>query len=461
MKKNNVGTGSAGSTKKIGGISFVETKEGTFGVMMSHANDSMIDSIFLHSNTWESDPVNYGGVRVVPYGPDNNLPGNIRNLLEKNNLGPGIIDRKTGLQYGQGPFLYELTFENNEITKKWTVDKEIQSWLDSWPYKEFIRNSLLEFNYMRGFYTKYYLSRAQRIGAGSRIAKLECEYSTECRLEWPENGGRRLEDIKNIIVGDFENMRGQSVRRYPVFDKSDPGKHAVSMYYHSYRSFARYFYAISSFFGSIPWVRRANDIPDIIQYLTDNMIAAAYHVHEPAEYWEEKKNDLCEANPEWEDTRVNQEIEKLREKLTETIAHVLAGKRNAGKFLESIDFTDDNGNKCAWKIEPIEMNIDKYIEAQAKISQIADSSTTSGFGLNPALSNIIIDGKGDSGSQMLYSLKIFYAADTQIAEDIIFEPINTALRINFPGKNLFMGFYRQAVKKEDNVTASERTANNI
>ena len=31
-------------------------------------------------------------------------------------------------------------------------------------------------------------------------------------------------------------------------------------------------------------------------------------------------------------------------------------------------------------------------EAQAKISRIADSSTTSGFGLSPALANIIIDG---------------------------------------------------------------------
>jgi hypothetical protein len=107
------------------------------------------------------------------------------------------------------------------------------------------------------------------------------------------------------------------------------------------------------------------------------------------------------------------------------------------------------------------MNIDKYISAQAQISRIADSSTTSGFGLNPALSNIIIDGKGDSGSQMLYALKIFYAADTQIAEDIIFEPVNTALKINFPHKNLSMGIYRKAVNKEDNVTGKDRVTNNM
>jgi hypothetical protein len=455
MNKNKV--------KKIGNIHFVDTVSGTYALSMNRDPDeSMIATLFqTMSNAWESDPVVVGGIRIVPYGPDNNLPANIRNLLEKNNLGPGILDRKTGLQYGQGPFLYRLKFENSEILKEWTQDTEVQAWLDSWPYREFVRNSLLEFNYMRGFYAKYFITKGSRLGNPARIARLECEHANDCRLEWPANNGRRPEDITHIIVGDFENSRGSVLRRYPVFDEHDPGKYPVSMCYHSYRSFARYFYAISSFFGSVPWVRRANDIPDIIQYLTDNMIAAAYHVHEPAKYWDGKRDHIEDMNPEWDTSRVDEEVEKLRQELTRTIANVLAGKRNAGKFLESIDFIDDEGNKCEWKIEPIEMNIDTYIEAQAKISRIADSSTTSGFGLNPALSNIIIDGKGDSGSQMLYALKIFYAADTQIAEDIIFEPVNTALRINFPGKNLAMGFYRHTVNKEDNVTASERTTNNM
>ena len=108
------------------------------------------------------------------------------------------------------------------------------------------------------------------------------------------------------------------------------------------------------------------------------------------------------------------------------------------------------------------MNIDKYIEAQSKISKIADSSTTSGFGLSPALANIIIDGKSDSGSQMLYALKIFYGADTQIPEDIALEAINDAIRINFPNKKgIFLGIYRKAINKEDNISAEDRTTNNM
>jgi hypothetical protein len=63
---------------------------------------------------------------------------------------------------------------------------------------------------------------------------------------------------------------------------------------------------------------------------------------------------------------------------------------------------------------------------------------------------------------MLYALKIFYGADTQIAEEIALEALNDAIRINFPHKRgLFMGLYRKVIQKEDNVTASARTSNQV
>lgn len=154
-------------------------------------------------------------------------------------------------------------------------------------------------------------------------------------------------------------------------------------------------YAISSFYGSVPWLENANNLPEIIRYLNENMIAAAYIIHQPDEYWVRKRELIMAMHQEWDDAKIEAEMEIQRDKITETIANVMAGRKNAGKFFTCVDFIDPDGNKQEWKIEPIEMNIDKYITAQAEISRIADSSTTSGFGLNPALSNIIIDGKGD------------------------------------------------------------------
>ncbi|KAA6328213.1 hypothetical protein EZS27_022870 [termite gut metagenome] len=443
--------------KKIGNFHFVDVGTGTYAIHMS-LSGGMSEFFNFSSASWDSDPVTVAGVRIVPWGIDNNLPTKIRDILEKNNLGPGILDRKTGLLYGQGPMLYRLQIANNERVQEWLQDAEIQDWLDSWDYKRFIRDAFVEYTHAKGLFAKYYTSKSVRIGK-ARIARLECLPASECRLVW--NSERRLEGVKQILVGDFAGSYShRDFRLYPVFDKWNPTAAETAVRYHNMRSFGRNMYAISSFYGSIPWLENANNLPEIIRYLNENMIAAAYMVHEPSAYWEDKEDKIRAMHPDWEDTQIAKEIETLRDRITKTIADVMAGQKNAGKFFTCVDFIDGDGNKQEWKIEPIEMNIDKYIKAQAEISRIADSSTTSGFGLNPALANIIIDGKGDSGSQMLYALKIFYGADTQIPEEIALEAINDAIRINFPAKKgVFLGMYRKIINKEDNVSAKARATN--
>ena len=96
-----------------------------------------------------------------------------------------------------------------------------------------------------------------------------------------------------------------------------------------------------------------------------------------------------------------------------------------------------------FQIEPIEMNIDKYIEALLESQNFPYCRLEHApvAGLNPSLANIIIEQGGDSGSQMLYALKLFYGADTQIPEDVCLEAINDAIHINFPDKkDLFWVF---------------------
>lgn len=443
--------------KKIGSMSFVSVDEGTYALNMGLSENPLNSFFNTSSANWDGDPVTIHGVKIVPWGADNNMPEAIRDLLEKNNLGPGILERKTGLLYGQGPMLYRIEVENNERIQQWLVDDEIQEWLDSWDYKKYIRDAFTEYNHMKGVFAKYYTAAKIRLNK-PWITRVECLLSTDSRLEWPANDSRRLEDVRRILTGDFDNYR--NFRLYPVFDKWNPTAAETSIKYHSMRSFGRNMYAISSFFGSVPWLTNANNLPEIISYLNENMIAAAYIVHEPQEYWNQKREMIQAMNPDWEETQIYKELDRLRDEVTKTIANVMAGKKNAGKFFTCVDFVDPDGNKQEWRIEPIEMNIDKYIEAQAKISRIADSSTTSGFGLSPALSNIIIDGKSDSGSQMLYALKIFFGADTQIPEEIALEPINDAIRINFPHKKgVFLGMYRKIINKEDNVSASSRATN--
>ena len=438
------------------------TEVGTYAVRMEGGlNDTFERFLSFDPTSWDMDPVTVAGVRVVPWGADNNLPKNIRRILEKNNLAPGILDRKLGLIYGQGPMLYTLDVQENERVQNWVQDEEIQDWLDSWDYRGFIRHMLMEYNHLKGCFVKYHSGKAVRLGK-PWIHSLECVPSADCRLVWPKNDSRNVDDIEDIMVGDFDAYTNPSYKLYPVFDKWHPARHEVAMKYHSMRSFGRNFYSISSFYGSVPWMADANALPEIIAYLNNNMIAAAYIVHVPQGYWQEKRNVIVDKHPDFTEAQITCMLDDVKETLAKQIAEVMAGKNNAGKFFMCVDFIDLDGHEQSWKIEPIEMNIDKYIDALAKISRIADSSTTSGLGLNPALANIIIDGKGDSGSQMLYALKLFYGTDTQIPEDIALEAINDAIRINFPQKKgVFIGLYRKVINKEDNVTAGERATNQV
>ena len=342
--------------KKIGNTSFVTTQVGTYALQMDGFSMPVDRFMGADLTGWDQDPISVAGVRIVPWGPDNNLPNYVRRILERNNLAPGILDRKVGLVYGQGPMLYRVKVEGNERVQEWVEDADIQSWLDSWDYKRFIREALVEYNHMKGVFVRYHAGRGIRIGR-PWIHSLDCLPSEDCRLVWPANEGRMLDDVKKIMVGDFDRFDSPRYRIYPVFDKWNPTAAGTAVKYHSLRSFSRNMYSISSFFGSIPWMEDANSLPDIIHYLNNNMIAAAYIVHTPGTYWEEKRRMIQEKFPSASEPEVQKKLEDYKDRLTRQIADVMSGSYNAGKFFICVDFYDLDGKPQSWKIEPIEMNI--------------------------------------------------------------------------------------------------------
>ena len=115
---------------RAGKFSMVGTSVGTFAVTLgSRFGSQNLSSFFDFSGrSWDKDPQSVGGVSVVPWGPDDQMPRMVRDLLEKNNIGPGILARKLGLIYGQGAQLYRVKVENNEVIQEWTQDPEVQAW---------------------------------------------------------------------------------------------------------------------------------------------------------------------------------------------------------------------------------------------------------------------------------------------------------------------------------------------
>lgn len=420
-----------------------------------------VDMPWLSSErNWEVMPQTVGDVKVVPYGWRNDLPTFIRDVAGNNNLVPGIIARQVGLLWGQGPHFYKLGYEEGKIVKYWEEDREMQGWLESWDSQAYLRGCITDYLHLGGFFDAKYLERGHRIGLKPRIACLEHISAKNARLEWPEGDSFRLSDVKHIAVGDFEHQcLNTGVTLYPVYDRRNPSRYAASASYNHISSFSRDFYSIPQFWGALRWIIRGSEIPTIFKYVTDNGINLAYHVHSSKAYWDMRREVLRNMHPEWTDPQVEKEIGVITNKILDSMVSVLTGKENAGKLFHSIDVTDDNGNVQSWKIEAVDQKIRDFVDSQLKIGEASVSAITSGMGLHPSLSNIMVNGKLASGSELLYAFKLYLHSDVDIASNIILEPINQALAFNFPGKDLRLGFYHQSIQAEENIKEGDRLKN--
>ena len=418
--------------------------------------DSLVWSVGGHN--WELMPQVVGGYRVVPYGSDNRLPVRLRDIIGDNNLVPGILERQMGLLYGQGLFLGQRSFEDGKIVHRWVDDPEVWSWLHDWDYESYVKGCMTDYLHLKGFFDLKRRARGYRIGRQARIACLEHVPAKDARLEWVDS--RRLADVRHIVVSDFEAMDSMTgIRVYPVFDPRDPGRYAVSASYNHTCSFSRDFYSVPSYWGALKWIVRGSEIPTIFKYVTDNGINLAYHIQSPPEYWDEKRDVLRRLHPDWDDIRVEEAISDLTGKLLQSMTEVLSGKENAGKFIHTSYVMSPNGERLEWKIEAIDQKIRDFVESQLKISEASVSAITSGMGLHPSLSNVMVNGKLASGSELLYAFKLYLLSDVEIASRTILEPLNQAIEFNFPGRNLRLAFYHQPLQSEEALTSSERIKN--
>ncbi len=428
---------------------------------LSNRRDASLDTVFwmAQQRNWEKTPHTVCGEKVVPFGFDNNLPAHLRDILDENNLGPGILERQMGLLYGQGVFLNRLGYKDGEIVHLWEEDRQIQEWLESFDYVSYIKGCMTDYLHLKGFFDAKFLARGRRLGRRPFISRLEHISAKNARLEWPDS--MDIKDVKHIVVGDFEHSCvGSGVRVFPVYDPRDPGKFAASASYNHTYSFARDFYAVPQYWGALRWIVKGSEVPAIFKYVTDNGINLAYIVKAPREYWDERRERIRMVNPTWSDAEVENEVSRLTEELLHQMQEVLSGKENAGKFFYSLDMPSENGaGRVSWTVEAIDQKMKDFVEAQLKISEASASAITSGMGLHPSLSNVMVNGKLASGSELLYAFKLFLLSDTEIASQTILEPVNQAIAFNFPDKGLKLGFYHRQLQSEEALTESARVKN--
>ena len=109
----------------------------------------------------------------------------------------------------------------------------------------------------------------------------------------------------------------------------------------------------------------------------------------------------------------------------------------------------------------MDQKVADFIDAQIGISNQSLFMITSGLGMHPALSNLSKDGNLPSGSEQLYAFKLYLATGIDIPEGIVMKDINMAIRANFPGTDLRLGFYHDIVMTEEKTNPKDRLKNAV
>lgn len=409
------------------------------------------------------EPETIGDFKYIPEGLSNDIPIQIRKLLDANNLGEGVLNRLRGLHLGQGPAIYTESFENNLKVRKWgDGDKVVSDWIKSWDIDSYLGDSATDLIHGSIYYSKLIRNKGARIGNGA-INGLKHTCAPDCRREWPDNN-----DWSNrVFVGDWSSQSATEIKGYRRFDPLKPFAGATMMDFELLYQYGRSSKhpAVPSYFGAINWMKRSNAVPIILENLTNNALNIKWHIISPAEYWAVREERLKEQLEKEGRQYHPKMLEELKDSVLKSLSNVLSGIANVGKFFhsESVLKTLEIGNKAEllkWEIIPIDMKIKDFIDAQIAVGNKAEQATTSGMGLHPALSNILVDGRVASGSEELYAYKLFVATDTYLFEQKLCAIVNRVIKSMWPNTETKVGIYRDVVMKEKEVSPDKRIKEN-
>lgn len=398
------------------------------------------------------------GVEVLPYGSNNDIPQLLRDTIYTNPNVPGVFEKKQGLLWGKGPQLYREIIEDNKTVRKFENNPEIQSFLDSWDYQDYLLDTVTDFNFVQASSTKFVCEKGSLIGR-NKFHSLEHLNPLWTRLAKTPGS----EKATHVLYSQYwENDNYNDYKVYKMFDAKKPFQNPNSVMYARNMTFATEHYPIPTIFGALEWIRRSTAVPLILRALSKNSINAKYHITSPAKFWEDRRREIetdCESKQiDYSDVML-QDYERL---LFKTIIKTLSDEEQVGKIWHTKNIMNADGMNLVeqgWTITAIDQNIKDFVDTQIKVGNKADGAVTASLGIHKSLAGISGEGKSDSGSEQLYAYLMYKLIGIDIPEYIVMKPMNALLRANFPKSGLKMGFEHGEAKQQEDTTSSQRIKN--
>ncbi|WZL88318.1 hypothetical protein VS868_11995 [Salinimicrobium sp. 3283s] len=452
----------------FGQNALVEAEDNVFSFEVAESPRDLHESKVRNGESldWSNTVINHhiDGWGIHPYGNNDNIPKVIKDVIQNNPKVPGIMRKKEGMLWGEGPKLYTEKFQDNILVRSWQDDPEAQAWLDSWDCEKYIQKCVTDVSHIQGAFTKYYRNKGGRFGS-AKVAKLEHVSSEKARLAYRLDSGRP--DPTHVMINDFtishiDHLTNFKV--YDLFDFMDPFKHPNSIYYSNMYSFCTDYYTVPDIYGSLEWIRRSTAVPLILKALSKNSINAKYHITSPQSFWDKVERDLqtqcTDKNKDYEPKMLSD----YKTKFLRKISKVLSGEIQSGKYWHTVKTLNVDGSNIieeGWEIKAIDQNIKEFVDTQIKIGETADQNASASVGVHTSIGGTGVSGRSDSGSEQLYALLNYLKTGVNIAEMIVMKPINYALKANFPDKKLKLGFYRTPIERQQDKSERDREKNQI
>jgi len=400
------------------------------------------------------------GLELLPYGIFNDIPNLLRDTIYRNPNIPGVMEKKQQLMWGQGPYLYKTVLNGGKPQREGVYDAEVNSWLDDFDYKTYLEKTITDFNFMQGSFSKVINAKSSRIGKPF-IHSVEHINPLWARLG---RKGNSPEATHSIVSDAWSGFQPNGYRDYPLFDSKKVTENPISVNYSKLYSFATDHYAIPTILGALEWINRSTAVPLILKALSKRSMSAVFHVTSPAKFWDDKRKELqdeCLAKNEIYEEKMLDDYEML---LFKSIIKALSGDEQAGKIWHTKNIWAPDGTnliELGWKITPVDQNIKDFVETQIKIADKADSAVSTAVGIHKSLGGITDAGKADSGSEQLYAYTMFKLIGVRLPEMVVTRTINQAIKINFPKKDLQLGFFHEEAQRQEDQSSKDRIKNNI
>lgn len=429
-----------------------------------------------------------GNNKILIKGTDNQLPDEIKVMFGTNRLLPELFDKQYRMLYGQGLHVYKKVFDKGKIHRQWMANETIENWLGDWQShgladgpEQYIEKVIKDNYEFEDYWTKWRFYKARRIG-GMPVAGLEHIENRRCRLGSRKDldiftGDIEDRDFNHVVVGNWGVAFERNMKVYKRFRMHRATQFDTAISYHKHHTPGEIYGFNKFYLGIKEWLIGTNKNPQFINSFLEHALSAYKHVIIPykwVEMIEAKLEDYCKKNQELEEAGKTllkpNDIEigtqyhiGLRDAYIKAemrrFTQFMSGAKNQGKTWTTYSFETEHGT-IEWKIEDVNTQYKDYIDALTKYDNRADEVITSAIGIDSSISNISKDGIiSKSGADAYYNYIIYLHSNLPTAERICTEPINWAIKLNFPGiykQGYRVGFYTDIPQRQEDIAPNDR-----